>query len=146
MPHSQAPPELRRGEKIRALRRHLRLSGAAFGKHVGVSANTVGHWERGSEQPSPRACIDLGNLAGEPGCWDFWRLAGLYSRDFVRALPAVRLHIRKNSRPDLEVVHAGSGQRLFSKPQLHAIPLLPLRAATPGQEGDTAFEFDRMPP
>ena len=64
----------------------------------------------------------------------------------MRVLPAVRLQIRKGNRPDLQMVHAGSGERLFSKPQLHAIPLLPLNAATSGGEGDRRPDFDGVAP
>jgi DNA-binding XRE family transcriptional regulator len=142
---SQVPEESHWGDKIKALRHYLKLSRAALGKELRVSAETVAQWERSSEKPPPNTCIGLGNLAGEPSCWEFWKLAGLYSGDFVHALPAVRLHMGKDDRPDLQVVHAGSGQRLFSKPQLHAIPLLPLKAGTVGQVGDNDIEFDRMP-
>ena len=44
------------------------------------------------------------------------------------------------------MVHAGGGERLFSKPQLHAIPLLPLKAAAYGEEGDKRLDFDGVLP
>jgi hypothetical protein len=132
-------------ERLKALRQHLKLSRAAFGHQLGVTERDIERWEEGNERPSPNSFVQLGNLAGEPSCWDFWRDAGLYSGDFVRALPAVRLHMRRG-RPDLEIVHAGGGQHLFSKPQWHAIPLLAVKAATHGHEGDKEFDFDRMPP
>ena len=72
--------------------------------------------------------------------------AGLYSGHFLRVLPAIRLHPHKHKRPDLQVVHAGGGERLFSKPQLHAIPLLPLKAAAYGEEGDKRLDFDGVLP
>ncbi len=146
MAKKPAPSKSGWGPRIQALRQHLKLTRPALAKQLSVSGNTVARWERGTEEPSPGAYIKLGNIAGEPSCWEFWKEAGLYSGDFVRALPAVRLHMRKNDRPDLQIVHAGSGQRLFSKPQLHAIPLLPVRVAAYGHQGDKVVDLDRMPP
>jgi phage repressor protein C with HTH and peptisase S24 domain len=54
--------------------------------------------------------------------------------------------MRQGLRPDLQIAHAGSGERLFSKPQLHAIPLLPLKAAGYGDEGDKTIDFDHTAP
>lgn len=133
-------------KRVRDLRRYLKLSRAALAKDVGVSPETVAGWERGTKEPSSTSYLQLGNLAEEPSCWSFWESAGLYRRDIVRVLPAVRLQIGSGKRPDLQVARAGSGEHLFSKPQLHAIPLLPIHAATPGQEGDKAIDFDRIAP
>ncbi len=132
-------------KRIKALRLHLKHSRAVLAKELGVSQEEVTRWESGNEQPSPNLYIQLGNIAGEPSCWYFWERAGLYSGEFMRVLPAVRLDIRHNKQPELQVVHAGSGERLFSKPQLHAIPLLPLKAATYGLEGDKRLDFDEVP-
>jgi DNA-binding XRE family transcriptional regulator len=133
-------------KRIRALRLYLKDSRATLAKEVGVSKEKVALWESGTEQPSPNLYIKLGNIAGEPSCWYFWEQAGLYSGDLMRVLPAVHLQLHKDKQPDLQVVHAGGGERLFSKPQLHAIPLLPLKAATYGLEGDKRLDFDGVPP
>ncbi len=134
------------GERIKALRLHLKASRAVIAKELGVSAETIAQWERGTEEPSANRYVKLGNIAGEPSCWYFWERAGLYSGHLMRVLPAVRLEIGKDHKPDLQVVHAGGGQRLFSRPQLHAIPLLPLKAGTYGHEGDKSLDFDSVPP
>ena len=133
-------------KRIKALRLYLKDSRGALANKVGVSEEKVALWESGTEQPSPNFYIKLGNIAGEPSCWYFWEQAGLYSGEFMQVLPAVRLQIHQGKPPDLQVVHAGSGDRLFSKPQLHAIPLLPLKAATYGLEGDKRLDFDEVPP
>ena len=133
-------------ERIKALRLYLKDSRAELAKELGVSEEQVARWESGSEKPSANFYIKLGNIAGEPSCWFFWEQAGLYSGELMRVLPAVRLQIYRNRQPDLQVVHAGGGERLFSKPQLHAIPLLPLKAATYGLEGDKRIDFDSVPP
>jgi hypothetical protein len=115
-------------------------------QELGVSEEMVAGWESGREEPSPNFYIKLGNIAGEPSCWFFWERAGLYSGNLMRVLPAVRLEIGDDRQPDLQIVHAGGGTRLFSRPQLHAIPLLPLKAATYGEEGDKRVDFDFVPP
>jgi len=33
------------------------------------SAMAISRWERGEQEPSDRGYIELGNLAGDPGCW-----------------------------------------------------------------------------
>ena len=133
-------------KRIKALRLHLKQSRAVLANELGVSEENVALWESGTEHPSPNFYLKLGNIAGEPSCWYFWEQAGLYSGEFMQVLPAVRLQIHQDKPPDLQVVHAGSGDRLFSKPQLHAIPLLPLKAATYGLEGDKRLDFDDVPP
>jgi transcriptional regulator with XRE-family HTH domain len=146
MQHGSTQAKLDLAERIKALRLYLKDSRAVLAKQLGVPEETVSRWERGTEEPSPNFYIKLGNIAGEPSCWYFRERAGLYSGEFMRVLPAVRLEIRKNRQPDLQIVHAGGGERLFSKPQLHAIPLLPLKAATYGLEGDKRLDFDGVPP
>ncbi len=146
MPRGASDLESDSARRIKALRRYLKLSRALLAAYVGVTEATITAWERGTETPSANFYLKLGNLAGEPSCWFFWEQAGLYSGDFMRVLPAVRLEMRPDKRPDLQIVHAGSGERLFSRPQLHAIPLLPLKAASYGGEGDKSLDFDSVPP
>ncbi len=102
-------------------------------------------WENGTERPSPAAFINLGNLAGDPSCWFFWSCAGLYGPGLMRVLPPVRLEVFGDGSADLAVAHAGGGKHLFSRPLLHAIPILPVRVASLGVEGDKVDDLRKIP-
>jgi transcriptional regulator with XRE-family HTH domain len=146
MPRSNTDAKSAMAGRIKALCQHMTGSRAELARELGISQDTVARWEQGLEEPSANFYIKLGNIAGEPSCWYFWEHAGLYGGNLMRVLPAVHPEIREDKQPDLQEVHAGGGERLFSKPQLHAIPLLPLRAATSGEEGDKQIDFDCVPP
>jgi SOS-response transcriptional repressor LexA len=123
--------------KIKDLRQGRDLSQAGFGEQLGVSAMAVSRWERGVAEPSGTTYIHLGNMAGAPLCWFFWRRAGLRLSDVTRVLPAVQRRIARSHRPNVQIVRAGGGKKhILSKTKLFAIPLLPVHAGTPGSQGD----------
>jgi SOS-response transcriptional repressor LexA len=124
---------------ISALRSSLRVSQTEFGQKLGVSAMGVSRWECGVQEPPARAYIELGNLAGDPDCWNFWARAGLRTEDLMRVIPSLRERLRKTALPQFEIVNAGSGGRKLTqgKHELVAIPLLKVVAASYGEKGDT---------
>lgn len=128
------PPEW--SLKIEGLRRNRQLSQAGFGSQVGVSAMAVSRWERGVAEPSGEIYIRLGNLAGTPLCWFFWKRAGLRPSDVDRVLPGGQGFARKRLS-EVQMVRAGGGKRpTLKKASLVAIPLLPVHAGTAGSPGD----------
>jgi SOS-response transcriptional repressor LexA len=130
--------------QIEALRHRLGLSQTALARELNVSAMAISRWERGMQRPPANANIQLGNLAGNPGCWSFWDRAGLHRDDVIRVLP-------KNPRflgmpvSDLEIVEAGVS-RISKKKQLVTIPVLPVTVATHGGKGDPALSLDQSRP
>lgn len=121
---------------IRRLRQRLTLSQTAFGNEVHASAMGVSRWERGALEPPSHSYIELGNLAGDPDCWFFWGRAGLRSEDLMRVLPKLRSRYPRANVSDFQIVHAGSSKQKVKPPELVAIPLLKLTAATNGEKGD----------
>ena len=129
------PPEW--SLKVEGVRRARNLSQADFGTQLGVSAMTVSRWERGVAEPSGQTYIRLGNIAGDPLCWFFWKRAGLRLSDVTRVLPGAQRRLAQNRFLDVTLVHAGPGKkRSLAKINLVAIPLLPVRAGTHGSPGD----------
>jgi DNA-binding XRE family transcriptional regulator len=123
--------------KIEGLRRSRQLSQAAFGSKLGNSAMAISRWERGVAEPSGAMYIRLGNLAGDPLCWFFWKRAGLRLSDVTRVLPAVRRRFAESRVPQVQFVRAGGkAAHSFRKVNLVAVPLLPVEAATLGHDGD----------
>lgn len=118
------------------LRQRLRLSQTAFGHEVHSSAMGVSRWERGVQEPPSHSYIELGNLAGDPDCWFFWGRAGLRSEDVMRVLPKLRDRFPQPKLHDFQFAHAGTSSRKPEKPELVAIPLLKIVAATNGNRGD----------
>jgi SOS-response transcriptional repressor LexA len=120
---------------IRKLRQELGLNQEELGRRLHYSAMAISRWERGEQEPTNRAYIELGNLAGSPVCWHFWNRAGLHLENLLRAMPEMRES--RQSVADLKIVTAGSGAQ---KPQLKnreltAIPLLKVVAAAHGETG-----------
>jgi SOS-response transcriptional repressor LexA len=123
--------------KVEEVRRGRELSQADFGNQLGVSAMTVSRWERGVAEPSGETYIRLGNMAGDPLCWFFWKRAGLRLSDVTRVLPGARRRFAASRIPQVHLVHAGTGKkRSLKNLNLVAIPLLPVHAGTRGSEGD----------
>ena len=122
---------------IRELRHKLRLNQAELGRRLHYSAMAISRWERGEQEPTERAYIELGNLAGDPACWYFWGRAGLQSESLLRVMPEMRERLRSSRLADLEIVSAGSGAQKahVGKQKLVAIPLLKVVAATHGEKG-----------
>ncbi len=129
------PPEW--SLKVEGIRRGRKLSQAEFGAQLGVSAMAISRWERGVAEPAGETYIRLGNLAGDPLCWFFWKRAGLRLSDLTRVLPEARRRFAQSRMPETLVVHAGTKKKQSLKTvSLVAIPLLPVHAGTPGSEGD----------
>lgn len=140
---SKAVPEWSR--KVIDFRHTLKLSQGELGKRLKTSAMAVSRWERGVSEPAAESYIRLGNLAGDPLCWFFWACAGLSTADVMRVLPTADRRLRAARIASVNLVHAGAPSLL--KPQdFVAIPLLPVRAATPGVEGDEVVDLDQLKP
>ena len=126
----------------------LGLSQSDFGSRLHYSAMAVSRWETGKQEPTSRCFIQLGNMAGQPGCWLFWARAGLKSADLSRQMfPAGRTSVRAKSSLDFEIVQSGNGvKRLRAKGapkmQMVALPLLDMHAGTIGQAGGQFADFD----
>src|SRR5882757_6211570 len=106
MPRKPQPVPPEWALKVEGFRGNRRLIQAAFRGHLGVSAMAVSRWERGVAQPSGDVYIRLGNLAGDPLCWFFWKRAGLRLSDVTRVLSTARRRMIKSALPDVEIVRA----------------------------------------
>src|SRR5579863_73650 len=123
--------------RILELREQLHLNQTEFGQRLRSSAMAVSRWERGAQEPPSHSYIEIGNLAGDPGCWYFWARAGLRSEDVMKVMPGMRRRLRRAHTHDFEIVRAGSGkQKPAAKLQLVAVPLLKIAAASLGDKGD----------
>jgi len=120
------------------LRRRLGLSQTAFGQRLYSSAMAVSRWERGRQEPTAESYIGLGNLAGDPLCWFFWGRAGLSNEDLMRVMPMLKARLDKGETSDYRVANAGGGHKKSITPQLVAIPLLEVVAASHGERGDSS--------
>lgn len=140
---NQALPEWSR--KVLTFRQALKLTQGELGKRLKTSAMAVSRWERGDAEPPPDAYIRLGNIADDPLCWFFWGRAGLSTGDVMRVLPTASRRLRQGRIASVQVVHAGASGSL--KPsRFVAIPILPVRAAAPGAEGDEVSDLDQLKP
>jgi transcriptional regulator with XRE-family HTH domain len=132
--------------KIKALRKSRALSQSQFGQKLGVSAMAISRWERGTAEPSGEMYVGLGNVAGDPLCWFFWKRAGLRLSDVTRVLPSTQRRFAQSRIANVELAHAGgSKQRSLKKVNLVAIPLLPVHAGTAGAAGDN-LDLAEIPP
>jgi len=133
--------------QIERFRRSLKLTQSELGKRLGTSTMSVSRWERGILEIPADIYIKLGNLAGDPLCWYFWGRAGLRSEDVMRVLPAARDRLHESRMASVLVVHAGGQKRPpVTAADLVAIPLLPVHAATPGEQGDKEVDLEQVPP
>jgi DNA-binding transcriptional regulator YiaG len=71
-------------QRIKRLRKSLKLSQSQFGSRLNCSAMAVCRWERGQRPPSS-CLLAMGKIAGPPGGWYFWNIAGITIED-VRAM------------------------------------------------------------
>jgi phage repressor protein C with HTH and peptisase S24 domain len=130
---------------ISKLRQSLNLSQTDFGQRLHSSAMGVSRWERGNQEPSAGSYIELGNLAGAPGCWYFWSRAGLRTEDLMRVMPEFRSQFSRTNLMDFQIENAGSGGKKLTAPQLVAIPLLKIAVASHGGRGDNSMLFNDAP-
>src|SRR5260370_16584591 len=82
---------------IRELRDKLRMNQVELGQRLHYSAMAISRWERGEQEPADRGYIELGNLAGDPACWDFWGPAGLQGENFLLLMPLLPQRLHKTS-------------------------------------------------
>ncbi len=59
-------PETYNADKVKAIRRLLKVSQALFAKFLGVSVKTVRSWEQGLSEPSKIACRFMDEIQREP--------------------------------------------------------------------------------
>jgi transcriptional regulator with XRE-family HTH domain len=140
---AKAVPEWSR--KVIDFRQGLKFTQGELGKRLKTSAMAVSRWERGETEPTAESYIRLGNLAGDPLCWFFWARAGLSTADVMRVLPTADRRLRQGRIASVNLVHAGAPS--FLNPEdFVAVPLLPVRAGTPGAEGDEVADLDQLKP
>jgi len=143
--HETNVPEWSR--QIERFRRNLKLTQSQLAKQLGASSMSVSRWERGLVEIPANVYIKLGNLAGDPLCWYFWGQAGLRSEDVMRVLPAARDRLHESRMASVLVVHAGAKKKPApTQADLVAIPLLPVYAATPGEQGDKEVDLEQVRP
>jgi SOS-response transcriptional repressor LexA len=106
---------------------------------------SVSRWERGNQEPSADSYIELGNLAGAPVCWYFWGRAGLQTEDLMRVMPKLGKRFSRTRTVVLQSAAAGSGSKIPVAPQLVAIPLLEVVAASHGEKGDSSAMLHDAP-
>jgi len=136
---SGTPPKPDWAVNISDLRQNLNLSQSVFGGRLNSSAMSVSRWERGTQEPSAGSYIDLGNLAGAPVCWYFWGRAGLQTEHLVRVMPKMlEKRFRRTSTVVLQSVIATSGSKIPVAPNLLAIPVLEIVAASHGERAGSA--------
>jgi transcriptional regulator with XRE-family HTH domain len=142
---ASAVPEWSR--KILAFRRSRKLTQSGLAKELNTSAMAVSRWERGEAEPSAEVYIRLGHLVGDPLCWFFWGRAGLNTADLMRILPAARHRLRQGAIANIQVVHAGATNVKSLRPaDFVAIPVLPVHAATPGEDAEEVADLDQLKP
>jgi DNA-binding XRE family transcriptional regulator len=140
-----SPPDWSR--QIETFRESLNLTQSEFGVRLGVSSMSVSRWERGILRVPANIYIKLGNMAGDPLCWSFWGRAGLHSEDVMRVLPAARDRLHENRLAEVLVVHSGSIKNPpLTQCDFVAIPLLPVHAGTPGENGDREVDLEQVQP
>ena len=133
-------------QEIAHLRNRMGVSQSEFGSKFNTSAMAVSRWERGVQEPPAEIYIQLGALVGDPRCWAFWERAGLRSVDLMRVLPAFRKRFSKATEKLFPVVHAGPGRKSQNSARPMAVlPLLELRAGTPGFPGDKVIRLNEVP-
>jgi SOS-response transcriptional repressor LexA len=130
---------------ISELRRGLNLSQTEFGQRLHSSAMAISRWERGVQDPPAGSYVELGTLAGDSLCWYFWGRAGLRKEDLMRMLPQFSRKLARPNTIDIRVATAGSGHKKSKAPQLVAIPLLKVVAASHGEKGDNSAVLQDAP-
>ena len=127
------------------LRRRLSLSQTVFGQRLHSSAMGISRWERGVQEPPSHSYIELGNLSGATLCWYFWGRAGLRTEDLMRVMPKLGKRLNRPQAIDLQIASAGAGSKTLKAPQLVAIPLLKVVAASHGGQGGSSAMLQDAP-
>ncbi|MGA7919527.1 MAG: S24 family peptidase [Candidatus Acidiferrales bacterium] len=132
--------------KILKLRERLGLNQSEFAARLNYSAMALSRWESGAHEPTSRAYIQMGNLAGEPEASWFWTRAGMKSADVSRMFPEGGGVLREADFPNFEIVVAGPVRkfgRFSAKLKLVAVPVLDVHAGAHGQRGDQILDLTR---
>jgi DNA-binding transcriptional regulator YiaG len=67
-------------QRIKRLRKSLKLSQSQFGSRLNCSGMAVCRWERGRRPPSS-CLLAMGKIEGPPRGWYFWNIAGITIQD-----------------------------------------------------------------
>jgi transcriptional regulator with XRE-family HTH domain len=136
------------GERIKNLRKFLRISQTDLGARLGASAMAVSRWERGRGEPSGRSLLKLGILSRhDPDiCWNFWNRAGLTTQDVIKVLPIATKRLRRTI-PILRLAKAGTGKahRKATEENLVAIPFLRVVATAGKEHGSSDHDLSHAP-
>jgi SOS-response transcriptional repressor LexA len=143
--NSRISPKSEWATTVSELRQRLNLSQAAFGQRLHSSAMCISRWERGMHEPTAGSYIELGNLAGAPFCWYFWGRAGLRAEDLRRVMPEFGRQLSRTGALNFQIANAGSGLKTSKAPQLVAIPLQEVVAASHGEKGGSSATLDDAP-
>jgi transcriptional regulator with XRE-family HTH domain len=139
------PPEWSR--KIVSLRRSLKLTQSDFAEKLDMSSMAVSRWESAKLEPTAAAYIRLGNLVGDPLSWYFWGRAGLTTSDIMRVLPDAQRRFSLDRIAALQVVNAGAAKKIsLTSKDFVAIPVLPVDAATLGEQTEEVGDLDQLKP
>lgn len=145
MPAKRQPDIPEWSKRVKSLRESLELSQSELGQKLGVSAMSLSRWERGTVEPPEGIYIRLGNLADKSLRLYFWKRAGLTIADIRQALPDEISRLSQSRTVPLQIAHAGikSAKEISD---FVVVPLLPVFAGTPGEQGDTDIDLDEIPP
>lgn len=91
-------------DRLERLRQSLGLSQAALAKRLDVSPMAPSRWERGINEPPADVYLELGKMAGHPGCWYFWEHAGLKKSDVAAVMPKAVKSMNGGTEVHIQVV------------------------------------------
>jgi SOS-response transcriptional repressor LexA len=134
--NSVAKKKLFLGPLVVGLRKSKGFTQAQLAAEMRTTQDAVSRWEKGTREVPRHALLRLGQLAGEPDCWDLWASAGLDREAVLRAFPEVSTRLPGVSQVVVQTKGARSklAQKVIGKmPGAVAIPLLkdPAAAGTP---------------
>src|SRR5260370_33315227 len=95
-PKKSKSPDPEWARPIRELRQELRLNQVELGLRLHYSPMAISRWERGEQEPTDRAYIEFGNLAGNPKCWHFGGRASLDVETLRRVVPEFLSRINRS--------------------------------------------------
>ena len=87
------PPRRTCAQRVRELRKKLKLSQMQLATRLNYSAMAISRWERGLQEPPTRCLIEMGKLAGPKQGLAFWKMAGITIED-VRAMLNERVAVK----------------------------------------------------
>jgi phage repressor protein C with HTH and peptisase S24 domain len=117
-------------EKVVSLRSKLGLRQVEFAHRFGVTQAAVSRWESGAKEPGRKTYAEMGNIAGEPDCWYFWKRAGLDKGALIEQVPLTQPTVQTSVQ--VEIAGRSLRQSAYAVkkiPDAVAIPLLKDAAA-----------------